>query len=83
MPLEEPDIDMFAFKSINNVMIKTGSSIELVTDPVVGDHILLPEPMTEVIDSHIHEESLRPSTTVVSLAHVCLTITRKYNNKLC
>lgn len=54
------------------------SSIEPVIYPEIDVPVFLSEPTTEGLDYYVHEESLRPSTPNVPLAHRLL----KYYEKI-
>lgn len=76
--LEESTHDMPASKKTSDVMDQTKSHIELVTNPELDDQSLLPEPNTEALNSHLHEESLKPITPSILLAPHML----KYHEKI-
>lgn len=66
------DIDMLTFESLGDVILETEFDMEFVIDLEIDDLIFLSEPTTELFNSHIYEENLRPSTSAVSLAHLLL-----------
>lgn len=64
-------------------MDQTKSHIELVTNPELDDQSLLPEPNTEALNSHLHEESLKPITPSILLAPHMLKYHEKIIDRLC
>lgn len=63
---------MSAPRSINGIFDETHCSIDIIIDLEIDDQIFLSKPITKAINNHIHKESLKPSTPVVSLAHILL-----------
>lgn len=62
----------FVYENISDVMVKNESSLVLIPDSEVDNQILLAKPNTKALSSHVHEESIKPSTYVVSRAHLLL-----------
>lgn len=78
MSFEESRYRHARFESLSDIVIETESSIELVTDLEIDDPIVLPEPTIEALNTHVHEENLRPCSHIVSLTHILL----KYYEKI-
>lgn len=72
MPIEESDTDISAYGSLGNTIVETESSTELVKSLEVDDLIFLSVPTARTLNSHVHEECIRPNTLVVSLAYLLL-----------